>query len=206
MLKLLRLPQSPAPITALPRILNLFLLLAGLAIVIGVPLAGAPPPPPPLLGQPGVIKTFDPRLQQLERDIAAGHPKSFQITFTQADLDAEIAAQFRRLEGKLPVSGAYIQPGSGLLSAGGVLNLGPASLPARIELSVTAADCQPVVQIQTITVGSAETPGWLRARAEALVHSGVDEALRRGLGFCLEEVITAPGAITVAGRVEERQP
>jgi hypothetical protein len=205
MLKHLNLPR-PTPRLTTAYGLSLLLFILGITIVVGVPLAGAPPPPPPLLGQPGVIKTFDPRLQQLERDIAAGNPKSFQISLTQADIDAEVAAQFRRLEGKLPVSQAFVQTDLGQIRAGGVLSLGPASLPARIALSVSAADCRPVVEIRTISVGSGETPDWLRARAEALIHSGLDEALRRGLGFCLEEVNATPGAITIAGRVEEQRP
>lgn len=205
MLRLLRLPR-PVPLQAPARSLSLLSLIVGLLIVVGVPLAGAPPPLPPLLGEPGVIKTFDPRLQQLERDIAAGNPRSFRITFTQADLDAEVDAQFRRMAGKIPVSEAFVQSGPGLIGAGGVLNLGPTSLPAHIGLSVSAASCRPFVEIRMLTIGDATTPVWLQARAEALVHSVLDEALRRGLGFCLEEVNATPGAITIAGRVEERQP
>ncbi|NTV65145.1 MAG: hypothetical protein HGA65_16675 [Oscillochloris sp.] len=205
MLRLLRLPRRSA-MRAPAHTLSLLVCVLSVAIVAGVPLAGAPPPLPSLFGEPGVIKTFDPRLQQLERDIAAGDARSFRITFTQADLDAEVDAQFRRLAGKLPVSEAFVQPGTDLISAGGILTLGPASLPARVTLHVTAIECRPVVEIRMLSVGDGTTPGWLQARADALVHSGLDEALRRGLGFCLEEVNATPGAITITGRVEEQRP
>lgn len=195
--------RAPAGLTArLPRALSLLLLAGGLALAAWAPLAGAPPALAPLLGQPGAIKTFDPRLQELERDIAAGQPRSFTIRMSQAAIDAELAAQLRRAGGRVPVSGAALRSGPDVLNASGVLTVGPAALPASMELSVWADRCRPMAEISSLAVGGGETPGWLRERAEALVRGTLDDILARGLGFCLESVSLREGEIIFAGRVE----
>lgn len=197
--------RAPAGLAAgLPRALSLLLLAGSLGLAAWAPLAGAPPPPAPLLGQPGVIKTFDPRLQELERVIAAGQPGGFTIRMSQAEIDAELAAQLRRAGDRVPISGAALRPGPDVLSASGVLTVGPAALPASIALSVQAAGCRPAADIRSLTLGGGETPGWLRERAEALVRSALDDILARELGFCLEAVSLREGEITIVGQVEGR--
>lgn len=197
--------RVPAGLGAgLPRALSLLLLAGGLSLAAWAPLAGAPPPPPPLLGQPGVIKTFDPRLQQLERAIAAGAAGSFRISMSQAEIDAELAAQLRRAGARAPISEALLRPGPDSLRAGGVLSIGPAALPASIDLTIGAAGCRPAVTVRSLAVGGAGTPGWLRERAAALVRSTLDDILARELGFCLEAISLREGEVTVAGRVEGR--
>jgi hypothetical protein len=191
---------------ALPRLLSLLLLGTGLLLAMWVPLAGAPPPQGTLLGQPGLVRTFNPQLRQLESNIANRHTGQFEILLSQQDLDAELAWQLNRLKGKLPFHDAFIQPGDGALDAGGVVSLGPVSLPASVVLAVAANGCDPVVEIRQIAIGGSATPEWLKARADALMRQKLAEALDRGLGFCLTGVTFRPGQIVIDGRVEGKQP
>ena len=191
---------------ALPRLLSLLLLGAGLLLAAGVPLAGAPPPQGALLGQPGVIRTSNPQLRQLEDNIANHRAGPFEIILSQRELDDELNWQLDRLKGRLPFYDAFVRPGEGALDAGGVVSLGPVSLPASVALVVTASGCDPVVEIRQIAIGGSATPEWLKARADALVRQKLAEALDRGLGFCLTGVTFRPGQIVIDGRVEGNQP
>lgn len=187
---------------SLPRLLCLLLLLSGALLATSVPLAGAPAPLGRLLGQPGVYRTNHAQLRQLEDNIAQGRAGPFTITLSQADLDAEVAWQIERLKGRLPVSGAFLQPGEGVLNAGGTLEVGPVAVPVGIELTVEAHGCKPTVGLRRIEIGGSSTPAWLKARADALVRQKLDEGLQRGLGFCLISATFRPGQIIIDGSVE----
>jgi hypothetical protein len=176
------------------------LLLVGCLVVVAVPLAGRPPTLPPIFGQPGVILTFDPRLQQLERDIATGRSDTFSLRLSQAEIDAEVAAQMERLGDSGAVREGRLRVNEGSLTAAGVLDMGFTAVPVSFDLEVTPAGCTPRVELSRFAV--ADVPGWLEERARAFVIHQVGVGLRRGLGFCVARAEFGDGEVLLEGWYE----
>lgn len=191
--------------TPLSQHLSWLLLLTGCLITLAVPLAGSPPLPPPLFGRPGVILTFDPQLQQLERDIAAGRSHTFTIQMRQANIDAEIAAQMSRLGDSSVVRNGILHANDGTITAAGILDIGIAAVPVSFDLAVIPSTCTPRVEIRRFDVGDASTPGWLEDRAQAFVRKQIDAGLRRGLGFCVKQAEFREGEAMLSGWIEGGQ-
>jgi len=156
--------------------------------------------PPPALAS-SLLPLADPNaadLMRLDAEMSRSAPgRPVQIRYSEAGLNREISALLAQNPG-LPYQNVHADlKQDGVVLSGRVTVVG-FQVNAEVSGRVTAQDCQPQVEIETISIAGLTTPGFVREGIKDIVLGSLDW-YPADYPLCLEQIVLEEDQVTIYG-------
>jgi hypothetical protein len=155
----------------------------------------APPSSPMLLSDPTAQELMN--LDAEVRASAAGRP--IQIRYGEESLNQEIATLLATAP-DVPYRNVWAELQSNRVVLTGDISIASLDLPTKVEGRVIAANCQPAIQLESVSIGGLLTPAFVKEEVVTLIQDALNW-YPPDYPLCLEQIVLEEGRATVYGSV-----